>query len=213
MDNRKKSIAISLIILAALAASVIGQAENQNPVKSPETTNTKADAKGSSPEKSKNAEPRPTKPTSCIPEAPKPGYVQNQETAGGHLLDRHVGKSDGELHDRLKSNKNLIAASTFTDNALAEKAVIDAAKIAAPLVNSWAIGAKPGRRTNIVVDVGYVVGHVAHRFSTTKTPGQDIASLRTVESRHVRLIIEKRAEGPCLLLTGYPALVLKRGGS
>ncbi len=47
------------------------------------------------------------------------GGLAAHEKAGGHLIDRHVGKSEAELFDRV-STGNTKTASTFTDRATAE---------------------------------------------------------------------------------------------
>ena len=39
----------------------------------------------------------------------------------GHLRERHVGKTDEELLQRLESNSTITGASTFADRATAEK--------------------------------------------------------------------------------------------
>src|SRR5262245_3894317 len=43
------------------------------------------------------------------------------ESMGGHTLSRHVGKSDAELRDRLRREKQISAASTYTDRETAER--------------------------------------------------------------------------------------------
>jgi hypothetical protein len=49
--------------------------------------------------------------------------LSQDEAAGGHTLRRHVGKSDGELRDRLDREPDISAASTYTDRATAERVV------------------------------------------------------------------------------------------
>lgn len=45
------------------------------------------------------------------------------EAFGGHTLRRHVGRTDEQLRERLKSESNISAASTYTDRATAERVV------------------------------------------------------------------------------------------
>ncbi|MFP3813953.1 RNase A-like domain-containing protein, partial [Bacillus sp. SIMBA_005] len=47
------------------------------------------------------------------------------EQKGGHLVKRHVGKTDEELLERLKSNSKISGSSTFEDITTAEKVVND----------------------------------------------------------------------------------------
>src|SRR5689334_10011971 len=45
------------------------------------------------------------------------------EADGGHTLQRHVGKSDAELIERLKREPQISSASTYTDRATAERVI------------------------------------------------------------------------------------------
>ena len=42
---------------------------------------------------------------------------------GGHTLQRHVGKTDAELIERLRREPHISSASTYTDRATAETVV------------------------------------------------------------------------------------------
>ena len=74
---------------------------------------------------------------------------------GGHTLARHVGKSDGELRERLRREPNISSASTYTDRATAE-AVVGAALSSPPRsFDTWR--RRTGRRPN------FVLHYAAHR--------------------------------------------------
>lgn len=45
------------------------------------------------------------------------------EAMGGHTLQRHVGKTDAELIERLRREPHISSASTYTDRATAETVV------------------------------------------------------------------------------------------
>ena len=45
------------------------------------------------------------------------------ERRGGHTLARHVGRSDDELRERLRRERNISAASTYPDRETAERVV------------------------------------------------------------------------------------------
>jgi len=49
--------------------------------------------------------------------------LSQDEAAGGHVLRKHVGRTDGELRERLRREQNISAASTYTDRATAENAI------------------------------------------------------------------------------------------
>ena len=60
--------------------------------------------------------------TSRILQAP-PRDLSQDEAAGGHILRKHVGRTDQQLRERLEQEHNISGASTYTDRATAERAV------------------------------------------------------------------------------------------
>ena len=49
--------------------------------------------------------------------------LSQDEAAGGHTLKKHVGRTDEQLRERLRRERNISAASTYTDLETAERAV------------------------------------------------------------------------------------------
>ncbi|SHL61977.1 MULTISPECIES: RNase A-like domain-containing protein [Shouchella] len=49
------------------------------------------------------------------------GGLAAHEVKGGHLIDRHIGKTDEQLLERLKSNPKITGSSTFKDRMTAER--------------------------------------------------------------------------------------------
>src|ERR1700738_2990580 len=49
--------------------------------------------------------------------------LARDEVRGGHTLDKHVGRSDSELRERLATERNISAASTWTNREVAEETV------------------------------------------------------------------------------------------
>ena len=49
--------------------------------------------------------------------------LNQDEAAGGHILRKHVGRTDEELLERLDRERNISGASTYTDRATAERAL------------------------------------------------------------------------------------------
>ena len=72
------------------------------------------------------------------------------EHFGGHTLDRHVGRTDSELRERLQHERNISAASTYTDRETAERTVGAALQQNSGKINAW-IERGP-RRPNLVLD-------------------------------------------------------------
>jgi len=71
------------------------------------------------------------------------------ESMGGHTLARHVGRSDAELADRLGRERQISAASTYTDRATAERSVGGALADGGGKLTSWT--RRSGRRPNLVL--------------------------------------------------------------
>ncbi|MGM0859601.1 MAG: RNase A-like domain-containing protein [Bacillota bacterium] len=60
------------------------------------------------------------KQSDSTPLAPGGGLAAH-EAKGGHLIERHVGKTDGELFQRLIKDTKISGSSSFKDRATAEK--------------------------------------------------------------------------------------------
>ena len=122
------------------------------------------------------------------------GYdLGHDEARGGHTLARHVGRTDEELRERLARERNISAASTWTDRATAEAVVAEALAAERSRVDSWMRRGFP--RTNLALhyDAGRAIGR----------------SLRRGDSHTedcTRAVIVLRAEGPesFYVLTTYP---------
>jgi hypothetical protein len=71
------------------------------------------------------------------------------ESMGGHTLARHVGKTDAELADRLRRERQISSASTYTDRATAERVVAAALASAGDRLTTWQH--RGGRRPNLVL--------------------------------------------------------------
>src|SRR5690349_666382 len=76
-----------------------------------------------------NAPPAPAPARGASTEnSSKPGAAFDlaaNESRGGHVLRRHVGKTDGDLQARLMDERNISAASTYTDRATAESVIAE----------------------------------------------------------------------------------------
>lgn len=71
------------------------------------------------------------------------------ERCGGHTLSRHVGWTDAQLAQRLRAQRDIAAASTYTDRDTAETTIAAALTADADRVRRWA--ARQGRRPNLTV--------------------------------------------------------------
>lgn len=103
--------------------------------------------------------------------AVQPRDLARDERRGGHTLSRHVGRTDAELRERLRREKGISAASTYTDRATAERAVTAAIVASRKRIERWA--SREGSRANLVVDWpgdGRVVGRSLRRGSREPVP-------------------------------------------
>ncbi len=79
-----------------------------------------------------------------------PHDLSQDEEAGGHTLRKHVGRTDEELRQRLRRERNIAAASTWTDRATAEAAVGAALRQNREGIDRWIN--RPGGHPNFVID-------------------------------------------------------------
>lgn len=91
--------------------------------------------------------------------------LSEDEARGGHTLERHVGKTDEELRARLSRERQISAASTYTDRAVAETTVALALAEQSRRVKAWSD--KRGGRPNLALDYhgppGTAIGRTIRR--------------------------------------------------
>jgi hypothetical protein len=122
------------------------------------------------------------------------GYdLGSDEQRGGHTLARHMARTDDELRERLARERNISAASTWTDRETAEKVVGEALAAEQGRVKSWIRRGFP--RTNLAL-----------HYNARRAVGR---SLRRGDSQTVECssaVIVLRADGPesFYVLTTYP---------
>ena len=93
----------------------------------------------------------PTRTDSCT-EAwqGSPRDLNQDEAAGGHVLRKHVGRTDDQLRERLEHERNISGASTYTDRATAEHAIGSAIAVSQDRIQRWLN--RSGGRPNLVLD-------------------------------------------------------------
>ena len=125
-----------------------------------------------------------------------PRDLAEDERAGGHTLARHVGKSDAELAARLARERDISAASTYTDAATAAIAVGTALAQSKARVDSWL--ARHGSRPNLVLNY----------FRATGPPiGRSLGrGQRTAVACYRALVVLRwdNRRGRWYVLTSYP---------
>ena len=119
--------------------------------------------------------------------------LAKDEARGGHTLSKHVGRTDDELRERLQRERNITAASSWTDRATAEYVVEEALRAERGRVESWMRRGYPRANVALHYDAGRPVGRSLRR-------GED----RVVDATEAVIVL--RADGPdsFYVLTAYP---------
>ena len=119
--------------------------------------------------------------------------LARDEARGGHTLDKHVGRSDQELRERLDRERNISAASTWTNREVAEETVAQALRAEHDKIARWE--ERGYRRPNLALhfDAGRVIGRSMRHGDESSSP--------TTEA-----VIVLKADGPhsFYVLTSYP---------
>jgi hypothetical protein len=140
---------------------------------------------------SERPSPRDTR-EATRPDANQSYDLSADEDRGGHTLRKHVGRSDDELRARLSRERNISAASTWTDRSAAEETVAQALRAEHPKIESWED--RGDRRANLALhyNAGRVIGRTLLRDADQSVP-----------STHAVIVLE--ADGPGFyVLTAYP---------
>ena len=121
------------------------------------------------------------------------GGLEAHENVGGHLIERHVAKSEQWLLDRV-SRENISAASSFRDLPEAEHFVSATIADHQARVDAWADGSGGNR---LVIDTTFDAS-TGISVSRGDTRAVDVFSVRLVLERSSQLDIGYR------IVTGYP---------
>lgn len=123
------------------------------------------------------------------------GGLDAHERAGGHMLERHVGKTAEQLKRRLESDSHISAASSFTDRPTADRAVAAAIQANRKRIQNWVKGGSD----RLVV---------TYRSPTPVGISMGRSSAKPKDAYSVRLVLvrDERFPGKWRILTGYPEL-------
>jgi hypothetical protein len=120
--------------------------------------------------------------------------LSGDEKQGGHTLSRHVGRSDADLQERLERERNISAASTYTDRAMAE-AVVGGVLEQNAEVQRWE--ERGARRPNLALDyhgdASRPIGRCMQRGSNVAAPAWDAI-----------VVLKASRDGGFYVLTSYP---------
>jgi hypothetical protein len=136
------------------------------------------------------------KPQSSSVQAAQSYDLAADEVRGGHTLERHTGKTDAELAERLRRERQISAASTYTDAATASRVVGAALAANRSRVSAWA--SRSGSRPNLVLlyrDPG--PGPIGRSLNRNAKSARNCSSARVV-------IRWQERDGRWIVLTSYP---------
>ncbi|GAA3915052.1 RNase A-like domain-containing protein [Luteimonas lutimaris] len=121
------------------------------------------------------------------------GGLEAHEDAGAHLIDRHVGKTEQQLLDRLQK-ENISASSSFRDLPSAEHFIAETIAEHQDKIDAWVDG-KGGNR--LVLDAHFDAS-TGISIKRGDTQAEDVFSVKLVLERSNALGIGYR------IVTGYP---------
>jgi hypothetical protein len=122
--------------------------------------------------------------------------LERDEGAGGHTLHRHVGLSDDELRVRLKRERHIAAASSYTDRATAERIVGETLERSRNRIQAWL--ARAGARPNLVLDYrgdpGQPIGRSLARGERAVRPAFDAVIVLAWDGRQSYFVLTSYPE-------------------
>ena len=119
--------------------------------------------------------------------------LSQDEAAGGHILRKHVGRTDAQLLERLDQERNISGASTYTDRATAESTVGAAIVQSQDRIQRWL--KRSGGHPNLVLDydAGQPIGRSINRGESQSRP-----------CSHALIVLKYDPPSGYHVLTSYP---------
>ena len=119
--------------------------------------------------------------------------LSQDEAAGGHILRKHVGRTDDQLLERLDHERNISGASTYTDRATAERAVGAAIARSQDRIQRWLN--RSGGHPNLVLDYDsdQPIGRTINRGESQSRP-----------CSHALVVLKYDPPSGYYVLTSYP---------
>ncbi|MCP1122650.1 hypothetical protein NKR74_04710 [Bacillus sp. 3103sda1] len=141
----------------------------------------------------KGGDTNAVKPGDSSPLAPG-GGLNAHKARGGHLIERHVEKTDAELLQRLQRDLRIPAASTFTDRATAERVANEVLSNPQNItkINRWLNNTNSRPTLPLRYKGEDIIGRYIER-------GSDIA----LDVENARIVLKKDNQGS-FIITGYP---------
>lgn len=119
-------------------------------------------------------------------------WLRQQESLGGHTIERHVAKSEAYLRNRLNTS-NISAASTFYELNQAGQVIVNCINANSSKVNSWKNSSSS--RLTLYYTHHRNIGKVLRRGASSSVPSKKFIA-----------VLQKKSNAPngYYLLTSYP---------
>jgi Bacterial CdiA-CT RNAse A domain len=126
-------------------------------------------------------------------QAAPPRDLSQDEAAGGHVLRKHVGRSDDDLRERLEREPNISGAATYTDRPTAERVIGAALDQSKDRIQRWLN--RSGGHPNLVLDhdSDQPIGRTMNRGERQSRP-----------CAHALVVLKYDSPGRYHVLTSYP---------
>ena len=121
--------------------------------------------------------------------------LSQDEAAGGHILRKHVGRTDEQLRERLEHERHISAASTYTDRDMAELAVGTALQQQQGKIQRWL--EREGGHPNLVLDYD---GDPQHPIGRSLRRGES----ESEPCSHALVVLKWAGPNDFYVLTSYP---------
>ena len=119
--------------------------------------------------------------------------LRRDEQRGGHTLEKHVGRTDDELRERLDRERDISAASTWTDRAAAEETVAAALRADQSKIDRWNDRGYPRANLALHFDAGRSIGRTMRHGASTSEPCSSAV-----------VVLRADRNGGFFVLTTYP---------
>lgn len=188
MQSSTSTIASFLLLIFALAACQSAPSENRA---------TSGEAAAAAP--SRDAQPRASNNRAGDRDAAGKSGASDRydlgrdEQRGGHTLDKHVGRTDAELRERLDRERDISAASTWTDLTSAEETVAAALRRNQDKVDRWNDRGFPRPNLALHFDAGRPIGRTMHHSESSSEPCSGAV-----------VVLRADRDGGFFVLTTYP---------
>jgi len=119
--------------------------------------------------------------------------LSRDEDRGGHTLKKHVGRSDEQLRERLQRERDISAASTWTNREIAEETVAAGIRAERGKIENWE--RRGERRANLALHfgAGRAIGRSLRRGES-----------ETVNCTEAVLVLKADGADNFYVLTTYP---------